>query len=43
MDIPLELAFHNMAPSDGLTQSVKREVARLERFFDHIISCRVVI
>lgn len=43
MDIPLELAFHNMAPSEGLAQSVKREVARLERFFDHIIGCRVVI
>jgi cold shock CspA family protein/ribosome-associated translation inhibitor RaiA len=43
MDIPLELAFHNMAPSDGLAQAVRREVERLERFYDHIIGCRVVI
>ena len=43
MDIPLELAFHNMAPSAGLTQAVRRQVARLERFHDHIIGCRVVI
>jgi ribosome-associated translation inhibitor RaiA len=43
MDIPLELAFHNMAPSLGLTQAVRRQVARLERFHDHIIGCRVVI
>ena len=43
MDIPLELAFHNMAPSEGLALAVKREVARLERFFNHIIGCRVVI
>ena len=43
MDIPLELAFHNMTPSDGLTRAVKRELARLERFHDHIIGCRVVI
>lgn len=43
MDIPLELAFHNMAPSEGLTEAVKREVARLERFYDHIVGCRVVI
>jgi len=43
MDIPLELAFHNMAPSAGLTQAVGRQVARLERFHDHIIGCRVVI
>ena len=43
MDIPLELAFHNMAPSDGLSAAVRREVARLERLYDHIIGCRVVI
>jgi ribosome-associated translation inhibitor RaiA len=43
MDIPLELAFHNMAPSAGLAQAVRRQVARLERFYDHIIGCRVVI
>ena len=43
MDIPLELAFHNMAPSDALKAAVAREVARLERFSDHIIGCRVVI
>src|ERR1700761_8513970 len=43
MDIPLELAFHNMAPSDGLAQAVRREVMRLERFYDHIVGCRVVI
>lgn len=43
MDIPLELAFHNMAPSDGLSAAVRQQVARLERVYDHIIGCRVVI
>jgi hypothetical protein len=43
MDIPLELAFHNMAPSAGLTDAVRRHMARLERLDDHIIGCRVVI
>ena len=43
MDIPLELAFHNMTPSTGLTRAVRRHVARLERVYDHIIGCRVVI
>jgi ribosome-associated translation inhibitor RaiA len=43
MNIPLELVFHNIAPSDGLTQAVRREVARLERVYDHIVGCRVVI
>ncbi len=43
MDIPLELAFHNMTPSDSLRSAVEREVERLERFYDHIVGCRVVI
>jgi cold shock CspA family protein len=43
MDIPLELVFHNMAPSEGLALAVRREVARLERLFNHIVGCRVVI
>jgi ribosome-associated translation inhibitor RaiA len=43
MDIPLELAFHNMEPSDALKAAVQDHVAKLETFFDHIIGCRVVI
>ncbi len=43
MDIPLELAFHNMAPSDGLSTAVRKQVGRLERIYDHIVGCRVVI
>ena len=43
MDIPLELAFHNMTPSDSLRSAVEREVERLERFYNHIVGCRVVI
>jgi ribosome-associated translation inhibitor RaiA len=43
MDIPLELVFHNMAPSDLLSAAVRRQVAGLEKFYDHIIGCRVVI
>jgi len=43
MNIPLELAFHNMAPSDGLSDAVRRQVEKLERFYGHLIGCRVVI
>ena len=43
MDIPLELSFHNMSPSDGLKAAVEREVSRLDQVFNHIIGCRVVI
>ena len=43
MDIPLELAFHNMTPSDGLSAAVRHHVQKLEHFYGHIIGCRVVI
>jgi len=43
MDIPLELAFHNMSPSAALDAAVRRQVAGLGKFHDHIIGCRVVI
>ena len=43
MDIPLELAFHNMEPSDALKNAVREHVEKLDTFYDHIIGCRVVI
>ena len=43
MDIPLELSFHNVEPSDALKASVQAHVDKLEQFHDHIIGCRVVI
>ncbi len=43
MDIPLELTFHNVEPSDALKAAVRGHVNRLEQFHDHIIGCRVVI
>jgi ribosomal subunit interface protein len=43
MDIPLELSFHNLDPSDALKDAVREHVSRLEQFHDHIIGCRVSI
>jgi ribosome-associated translation inhibitor RaiA len=43
MDIPLELSFHNIEPSDALKTAVAEHVAKLEQLHDHIIGCRVVI
>ena len=43
MDIPLELNFHNVEPSDALKAAVRRHVDSLERYHDHIIGCRVSI
>jgi ribosome-associated translation inhibitor RaiA len=43
MDIPLELSFHNLEPSDALKDAVRTHVNKLEQFHDHIVGCRVVI
>jgi len=43
MDIPLELSFHNMAPSPALKDAVDKHVKGLEKFFDHIVGMRVSI
>ena len=43
MDIPLELSFHNVEPSDALKGSVEAHVQKLEQIHDHIIGCRVSI
>jgi ribosome-associated translation inhibitor RaiA len=43
MEIPLELSFHNLEPSDALKAAVEEHVANLERLHDHIIGCRVSI
>jgi ribosome-associated translation inhibitor RaiA len=43
MDIPLELNFHNVEPSNALKAAVRRLVNNLEKYHDHIIGCRVSI
>src|SRR4051812_24772988 len=43
MEIPLELSFHNLEPSDALKTAVRGHLNKLEQLHDHIIGCRVVI
>ena len=43
MQVPLQIRFHNMASSEAIEARVRERAARLERFFDAIISCRVTI
>jgi ribosomal subunit interface protein len=43
MQVPLQIRFHNMASSEAIEARVRERVARLERFSDNIISCRVAI
>jgi ribosome-associated translation inhibitor RaiA len=43
MQEPLRIAFRNMTAPIGVEDSVRTMVTELERFFDRIIGCQVVI
>lgn len=43
MQIPLEITFHNMDHSDAVDANIREKAAKLERYFDRIVGCRVVI
>lgn len=43
MKIPLEIVFRNMERSDAVEARVREKALRLERFFDNITRCRVVV
>jgi hypothetical protein len=41
MQVPLEIAFHNIERSDWAEREIRTRVAELERIYDRLISCRV--
>ena len=43
MQLPVQIAFRGMASSDAIEDQVRARVAGLERFYDHIMGCRVVV
>lgn len=43
MQEPLQIAFHNMDTSPALEQRVREQFARMERYYDGIISARIVV
>jgi ribosomal subunit interface protein len=43
MQLPLQITFRDMEHSDFIETKVRERAARLDRFFDHIMSCRVTI
>lgn len=42
MDVPLEIAFHNIEKSEAIEALIRDRAARMHRRFGHIISCHVV-
>ena len=43
MQVPIEIIFHNLDRSEAVEARLRERVQALERFFDHVTSCRVVV
>jgi len=43
MESPLEITFHNMRSSQTLEADIRKRVAKLERLYGRLTSCRVSI
>lgn len=43
MKLPLQVVFRNMGPSDAVEAKVRERAAQLDRFYEHVMSCRVVV
>ncbi len=43
MQLPLQITFRHMDSSPAVEARIRERLAELERFFDRIISCRVVV
>ena len=43
MQIPLQISFHGIEQSDALYNAVREKAAKLDRYYRHVMSCRVVL
>jgi len=43
MNLPLQIVFRNMGPSDAVETRVRERVEKLEKHYEYITSCRVVV
>jgi len=43
MQIPLQITLHDIEYSESLDNHIRRYADKLEKFFEHVISCRVVV
>lgn len=43
MQVPLQISFHGVDHSDAVEDRIREKAAKLETYFDHITSCRVVV
>lgn len=43
MDVPLQISLHGIAHSNELYGSIREKAEKLERYYDRIMRCRVVL
>jgi hypothetical protein len=43
MQVPMEISYHGVVVPAALERRLRREAARLDRFADGIVSCRVAV
>ena len=43
MNFPLEISFRNMDPSPAVETRIREKAAKLERFYNRIMGCTVVV
>jgi len=43
MQLPPQITFRNMEPSEAIEKAVERRLVRLEKFFPRIMGCRVLV
>lgn len=43
MKLPLEITFRNVVRTDEIEERIRAKAAKLDRFYDRITGCRVVV
>ncbi|RLB55834.1 MAG: RNA polymerase subunit sigma-54 [Deltaproteobacteria bacterium] len=43
MQLPLQITFRDMEPSEAISTAIRQKAEKLEAFHEHITSCHVVI
>lgn len=43
MQLPAQISFRGMEPSDAVEAKIRDRIAKLDRFYDRIMACRVVV
>jgi ribosome-associated translation inhibitor RaiA/cold shock CspA family protein len=43
MQTPLEIAFHNMQPSEAVEAEIRKRAEKLDRIYERLVGCRVSV